>query len=993
MKRLTTLIIAATLSVASLFAQGKVVVSGVVVDDQGPIIGAAVLEQGTENGAVTDLDGHFSLTVASANSTIEVSCIGYATRTFTASAVPATIVLSADTIFLDDVVVIGYGSVRKSDMTGSVVAIKADEVNRGAISSPDQMLLGKVSGLRVIPATGQPGASATIRIRGGASLSASNDPLIVIDGVPITSDGGAGMGNPLGSVNPNDIESYSVLKDASATAIYGSRASNGVIIITTKKGSGTKPQVSYDGSVSVKQNYRTIDMMSGDEFRNYINTYFPTKASLLGTANTDWQKEIYRLAIQTDHNVTVRGGGKVPYRASLGYNLDQATLKKGDNQKGNADISVSPKFLENHLSVNLNLKGIYQRTDWANDGAIGNALAFDPTKPTRFDDGTIWNWYSESGNSTASAGTTPNTMASTNPLSNIYEYTNWNTGLRTISNVQVDYKVHGFEDLRFNFNAGIDWAKTHGQKYNQLGSYSALANGASDYAYDYTNRNRNSLIEFYADYNHDFGWSTLDVMGGYSWQHNYVRYDETQYYNNETRYDDGNIYQEVPTNAKEYYLISFYGRANWSIGGKYLFTATLRDDASSRFSKENRWGLFPSAAFAWNIAEEDFLKELGVFSQLKLRLGWGQTGQQDIGSNYYPYLARYTESSNVAMTYNMGGNLYYTLAPNAYNPNIKWETTTTSNIGLDFGILDETVTGSVEGYYKYTTDLLNTIDIPLGSNFSNVLTSNIGEMENYGVELSANWNVIETRDLHLSLGGNVTFQHTEITKLTANKSDDYIGVTTGSKLSGTDGYSSLFKEGYAPYTYYLYKQAYFNGEPIENSVEDINQDGVINADDRYVTGKSPEPKAFYGLNLHFGYKDWDFSVNAHGSAGNYLINKVALGYCTSYSDDYDKGYLNNLSKAFLIDGWTAAPITEQYYSDLFIEDASFLKIDDINLGRTFKLEHNSWAKSLRVAASVQNVCTFTKYTGLDPELSNSDGVDGNIIPRPRLYTIRLNINF
>ena len=985
MKRIIPIFAALILSVP-MFAQNYRV-KGTVVDAQGPVIGASVVEQGTLNGIVTDLDGAYELSVSSAGANVEISCIGYATQTFKASELPATILLEEDRLLLEDVVVIGYGTVKKGDMTGSVVAIKADEVNRGAVSSPDQMLLGKVSGLRVVPATGQPGASATIRIRGTASLSASNDPLIVIDGVPITKDGGAGMGNPLSSVNPNDIESYSVLKDASATAIYGSRASNGVIIITTKKGVGNKIQVSYDGSASVKQNYSTLDMMDAEQFKSFIAANYPKKndPKFIGDANTDWQNEIYRLGIQTDHNVTVKGGGKFPFRASLGYNLDQATLKVGDNQRANADLSFSPKFLDEHLSVNVNLKGVYQYTNWANSGAIGNALAFNPTMPTHFEDGTFWNWY------TSEDRTNANTQASTNPLSNLYEYIDWNRGLRTISNIQLDYKVHGFEELRFNINAGIDYATTNGEHYNQLGCFSSLGAGASDYAVQYVNRNRNALIEMYADWNHDFGWSTLDVMGGYSWQHNFVQYDSASYYNREDRWNEANLYQKNPTNSKEYYLISFFGRVNWSVGGKYLFTATLRDDASSRFAPQNRWGLFPSLAFAWNIAEEDFLKG-GELSQLKLRLGWGQTGQQDIGDDYYPYLARYTESSVLNMMYNMGNGNYNTLAPNPYNPNIKWETTTTWNAGLDFGLRDDVVTGSVEAYYRHTTDLLNSIAAPLGGNFSNVITANIGEMVNKGIELTANWNIIETRDLHLSLGGNVTFQDTKITKLTAKHDESYLGVTVGSKLSGTDGYSSLFREGYAPYTYHLYKQSYFQGKPVQNGLEDLTPDGVINADDRYITPWSPEPSVFYGVNLHFGYKDWDFSINGHGSAGNYLINKVALGYSSSYSDDTDKGYLNNLSNVYLKEGWTAANSTEQFYSDLFVENASFLKIDDINLGRTFKLD-KKWIKSFRLAASVQNVCTFTKYSGLDPEISNADGVDGNIIPRPRLYTIRFNINF
>ncbi|MBR6002779.1 MAG: TonB-dependent receptor [Bacteroidales bacterium] len=989
MKRLLTAvaILLSGIFATTVLAQGGYQVKGTVVDAQGPVIGATVLEQGTSNGTSTGLDGEYVLSVSKADAVVEISCIGYATQSFPASSVPASVTLLEDTEFLDDVVVIGYGTVKKSDLTGSVSTVKADEINRGAITSPSQALLGKVAGLNIIPASGQPGASATIRIRGAASLNASNDPLIVIDGVPVTGDGGAGMGDPLASVNPNDIESFSVLKDASATAIYGSRASNGVIIITTKKGTGTagKIKVNYTGSISLKQNSSTIDMMSGDQFRDYIAANHPEKLDFLTDANTDWQKQIYRIAIQTDHVVSATGGKKVPFRASLGYNLDQATLKTGDNQRGNIDVSLSPKLFKEHLSINANFKGIYQTTNWANTGAIGNALAFDPTKPVRDEHKKLWNWYS---------GNDPNSMASVNPLSTLYEYYNNGKTLRSIGNLQLDYKIHGFEDLRLNVNGGYDVAKTRGEQYNILGTYTA-AKASPDLANKYVNYNRNLLLEAYADYSHEFKWCNLDVMAGYSWQHNYVRYDNTSFYNKEPRFLDEDIYYESPTNAKEYYLMSFFGRANFSVLSRYLFTVTYRADASSRFGPNNKWGHFPSAAFAWNIKEESFLKNVAPVSALKLRLGWGRTGQQDIGSDYYPYLARYEAPTVLNMRYNMGEGRYNVLAPQAYNPNIKWETTETYNVGVDFGFLNDRITGSVEAYYRKTFDLLNVVPAPLGANFSNVIISNIGSMVNKGIEFNLNAAVIETKDWHWSIGANLTLQDTKITKLTAENAPGYLGVQTGSKMGGTDGYTSLHRIGYSPYTFHLFEQLFDeNGKPVENGLVDRDGDGRITDSDRYVTGYSPTPRVFYGINTRVSYKNWDFSLSGHGSFGNYAINKVAMAYSSSYSDDYTKGYVNNLSNAFLIDGWTDIVGTNQMYSDLFIENASFFKIDDINLGYTFKINPEEWLiNSIRVAASVQNVCTFTKYSGLDPELTSLDGVDDNIVPRPRLFTLRVSVNF
>ncbi len=995
MKKLMTMLISITvLSMATAFAQYTV--RGTVVDANGPVVGVTVLEQGTTNGTETGLDGEYTITVPSATTVLQFSFIGYKS-VFLPANQASKVVLEEDSELLKEVVIIGYGTVRKSDMTGSVVAIKAEEVNRGSVTSPSAMLVGKVPGLRITPADGQPGASATIRIRGAASLNANNDPLIVIDGVPITKDGGAGMGDPLASVNPNDIESYSILKDASATAIYGSRASNGVIIITTKKGTGKGLHVNYSSSYSLKQNANTLKMMTGSEFDAYIRENRPESVQYLGwngeTYNTDWQKQIYRLAFNTDQNISLYGGGGVfPFRVSLGYNYDQATLKVGDNQRGNIDISLSPKFFKDHLSINLNAKAIYQHTNWASS-AVGNAVTFDPTKPIYFTDanGNIdkskvsngyWNWLGADG--------AANTMATVNPLSTMYDYTNVANSYRGIGNLQIDYKVHGLEDLRANLNLGMDISSNKGEKYNQLGTISAMRETLDKY-YKYSNYNRNMLLEAYLDYNHAFKHSVLDVMGGYSWQHNYVKYDETEYYNVEPRGQEADIYQIKPTDAKEYYLVSFFGRINYNILSRYLFTFTARGDASSRFSKANRWGFFPSAAFAWNIKEENWVKSSKAVSQMKIRFGWGRTGQQDIGDDYYPYLARYYSASSLTMKYLMGTDGYQnTLSPLAYNPNLKWETTETFNVALDFGFANDRITGTIDAYLRNTYDLLNVIPISLGSNFGNTLISNVGNMQNKGIEVALNFVPVQTRDWRWTIGGNITFQDVKITKLT-NQDDTYLGVPVGAKMGGTDGYTSLHRKGFAPYTYYLYQQLYdANGDPVENGLVDRNGDGKITTDDRYVTGASATPWSYYGFNTTLTYKNWDFGINGHGSIGNEILNRSAMNYATSYNDDYTKAYLSNLSPKFLQKGWHAPIDDNQKYSDMFLEDGSFFRIDDINLGYTFRLKNDL---SIRLAGSVQNVCVFTKYTGLDPEITAIDGVDGTIIPRPRLYTLRLSINF
>ena len=987
---------------------GKITVQGVVADAAGqPIIGATVVEKGTTNGVSTDFDGKYTLNVADGNAMISVSYIGYKTVELPASS-PALrkLTLEEDLMSLDEVVVIGYGSVKKNDMTGSVVAIKAEGLNRGAVNSPDQLLIGKVPGLLITPASGEPGTGATIRIRGAASLNAKNDPLIVIDGMPVTGDGGARMGNPLASVNPNDIESYTVLKDASATAIYGSRASNGVIIITTKKGRGNRPQVSYESSYSVKTNANRIDVMSGPEYIDYLeNTYIPTLAasdadkvrSLLGyngvMYDTDWQDLVYRTAFTTDQNVSVYGNtkhDKMPYRVSVGVNYDQGTVRGGDNTRVNVGANLSPKLFDDHLTVNLNLKGLYNKSNWTNN-AVGTALSYDPTKPSHM----IYN-----ADGTESTPTNPNykwftgyinwtdNNAGVNPLSSLYDWVNYGHTLRSIGSIQLDYRIHGLEDLRANLNLGYDISETQNTTYNELGSIGNFRNGDNDVYTELKNYNANTLLEFYLNYNKEFGIHHLDVMAGYSWQRNYYRTQSIGYNNNDrSQYSAGSSTEESRwRHPREYYLLSFFGRVNYTIASKYLFTVTVREDATSRFSEDNRWGFFPSAAFAWNIAEEEFLRDSHAVSAMKLRLGWGRTGQQDIGDNYYPHIPIYNYA-------NPGNGQYLpgvagTLAPGAFNRNIKWETTETYNAGIDFGFINSRINGTLDYYFRRTYDLLSEVDAPTGSNFTNRIMSNIGTMHNQGVELSLNFVPVERENMRWVINLNGTWQQTEITDLNDNT------VHVGAQLSGTGGnYSSVHREGFEPYTFYLYQQAYdAEGKPIQNTFIDRSGDGRITEDDLYITGKSATPDFFYGIGTQFTYKNWDFGFNGHGSVGNYAINQLAIGNSTTYMGSLAYNNLTNFNEYHLRTGFTGQNTTQQSYSDMFIENASFFRMDDINVGYTFRNIRKSKV-SLRLQASVQNAFVITKYSGLDPEGMSADGVYNTLIPRPRLYTLRLNLNF
>lgn len=997
------------------FAQnGKYEVKGVVTDANGmPIVGATVVEQGTINGTSTGLNGQYALSVKSGNSVVEISFVGYKNVQLVASSQAlAHVQMEEDPMKLDEVVIIGYGAVKKNDMTGSVVAVKADQLNRGAVVTTQDMLQGKVPGLQVIPGDGGPSSGGTIRIRGAASLNASNDPLIVIDGVPIASDGGAGMSNPLSMVNPNDIESFTVLKDASAAAIYGSRASNGVIIITTKKGQGDVPRVSYSGSVSVQTNSKRIDTMLPEEFREYVEQTFPEgnskgdyMRSKMGTSNTDWQDLVFRTALSQDHNVSLYGNYNdvLPYRVSFGYTGQQGTLKTSKYERGTLDISLSPTFLQKHLTVSVNAKGVYTSQRYADGGVVGKAAFADPTQDPYFrnEDGSIdystangyWN-YNQGGRGDAFQ---PNTLLGYSALSMLHDKDNTAKVKRLVGNAQIDYKVHGFEALRFNLNMGLDVSAA--REYDGVNPGSAQAYGDTEARGwgQFTRKakyRRNEVLEFYANFNKEWGIHHLDLMAGYSWQHFYGSDRDITYFN-ETQEQKGED-SRYPFNRWESYLVSFYGRINYSIASKYLFTFTLRNDGSSRFSKENnnRWGLFPSAAFAWNIGQENFLKDSRAVSSLKLRVGVGQTGQQDIGENY-GYLARYQQSTDVYKQYYMGNAGYiHRLFPRAYEPNLKWETTTTYNVGLDFGFLDGRINGSVDWYLRQTDDLLNEVLTPMGTNFGTTLLTNVGSMENTGVEFSLNFVPVRTQDWNVSVGFNGTFQDIKFTKLTNMNNNGY-SIATGGISKGTGSLLMQHRVGSAPYNFYCFEQLYdANGNAIQNAFVDRYKDGKLTDADRYLTNKTPNPDFFYGLNVKVSYKNWDLGLNGHGSVGNWVFNDFASANSTS-NVDVNAGNVPNFARVVKRTGFTLPNSSAQWYSDMFLENASFFRMDDINLGYTFRKLWNN-KSSLRLAFAVQNVFVITDYTGTDPEVSFDKakyGIDGTIWPRPRTYSLRVNLNF
>jgi iron complex outermembrane receptor protein len=978
-----TVLFLGILVTGELYAQG-IRITGKVTDeaDGSALIGVTIQEKGTTNGTITDIKGNFNITVAP-TSTLVVSYVGYTTQEIPVNnRTSINISLSVGELSLKEVVVIGYGTVRKKDATGSVVAVGSRDFNKGNISSPQNLIMGKIPGVLVTTNGGSPYAGSTIRIRGGSSLSASNNPLIVIDGVPVDNGGISGMGNPLALVNSNDIESFTVLKDASATAIYGSRASNGVILITTKKGLLGKPlKVSYDGSFSFGTRTGQIDVMNAKEFTDLVNLLYPapsTAKNKLGTFDTDWQGEIYKTAFSQDHNLSLSGSLKmVPYRVSVGYTDQSGILKTSGLNRVTTALNLSPSFLDNHLTVNVAAKYMNIKNRFANEGAIGSALGMDPTQPV-YDLLSKWGGYFtwKQANGDPITPQAPN-----NPVAQLALTDDRSTVNRLLGNIQVDYMLHFLPDLKFTVNAGTDNSSSDGKMIQPETAAWDFSSGPGRHNI-YTQKKKNELLDIYANYKKELASinSRIDITAGYSWQHFYSEYTTLN-----RSFSDAITLDDLKGKT-ENYLVSFFGRLNYVLNNKYLLTATLRDDGSSKFASENRWGLFPSVALAWDIKEEAFLKDNVAINSLKLRLGYGITGQQDVGDDY-PYLARYTFGQSNAQ-YQFGNGFITTLRPEGYDRNLKWEETTTYNVGLDFGFMKDRVTGSAELYYRPTKDLLNTIDVPAGTNLTNRITTNVGNLVNKGVELSLNVKPIVNVNYEWSIGLNATINKNEITKLTALDDPAFIGVETGGISGGVGNYVQINTVGYPVNSFYLAQQVYdAAGNPIENLYVDRNDDGTVTSQgqsDKYRI-KKPAPDLLMGFTSMVRYKNFDFSFNGRLSLGNYVYNNIASGQ--SYADVFTSGgAFYNRNRSLLKTKFS----NPQYWSDYFLENASFLRMDNMTLGYNFA-QIAKGVGPLRVYANVQNLFIITKYTGLDPEIFG--GIDGNIYPRPRTFMFGVHLEF
>ncbi len=978
--RLRRILAAFAIALISPQLMAQVKISGLVVDQEHePVIGATVLVKGTTIGTSTDLDGKFVLSVPKSNSLLTVTYVGCKPVEIAADSplLASGIVLHEDAEILGDLVVIGYGTVKKEDATGSVAAIRPDDFNKGNRTSVQDAMVGKIPGVNVVSSGGAPGSGATVRIRSGASLSASNDPLFVIDGVPVDNSTIEGGSNLLAGINPEDIESFTVLKDASATAIYGSRASNGVIVITTKKGSD-KVKVAYSGTFALSQRTKTLDVLTADEFRQIVPgiTGVPSDA-VYGTANTNWQDEIFRTAFGTEQNLSVTG--KIdpiltPFRVSVSYANQDGIIRNNNYQRVNAALSLTPSLLDNHLNISLNGKVSWERERKVDESVVGNAISYDPTRPVRTDDTTgpglgyyIW----KNGNS-------PMAIQTDNPVAMLELDDRVNKVFRSIGNAQFDYKVHRLEDLSFNLNLGYDVLNSNYDRYvPEFAGMMYTGNQKDGTGLDEAGRQqkRNYLLDFYANYKHT--WADrhdFSAMAGYGWQHFWKKYNRTQ------NDPEGNELNTPKHYESEYYLVSFYGRVNYGFDSRFLLTATLRSDASSRFSKKNRWGLFPSVALAWRLINEPFLRDQNTLSDLKLRAGYGVTGQQDIIDDYpwmTTYSISYPESSYLFDEW------YHTYRPHGYDNDIRWETTTTWNVGVDWGFINNRINGSIDYYKRFTKDLLNTINVPAGVNYAPVLTTNIGSMENQGVEIAVNAIPVTTRDWEWTIGFNYTWQQSKITKLNVIDSENNF-VNTGA-ISGTGKTVQVFMVDKTPYTFYLAKQAYDdNGKPIEGMY--VQPDGSLSGTEtKYAGDKSALPTSLLGFNTRLSFRNWDLAIAGHGAFGNYVYNYVRANQYMqqAYSD---QGSFSNLLKSTVETGFD----NQQLYSDYWLEDGSFFRIDNITLGYTFPRLWNS-SSSLRITLGVQNVCTFTKYSGVDPELYS--GLDRDVYPRPRTYTLGLKLLF
>lgn len=942
-------------------------VSGTVTDQANvPLPGVNILIKGTTTGTTSDFDGIFNISAKNGD-VLVFSYVGFKPQEINYTGQQSlNVILTEDAALLDEIVLIGYGSTTKQDATGSVEKVSEKEFNQGAIVSPEQLLAGKSAGVRITSGGGDPGGGSDIRIRGGASLSANNSPLIVIDGLPLDQRGVQGVRNQLNAINPNDIEDFVVLKDASATAIYGSRASNGVILITTKKGKTNAPlTVEYDLKASVAQVNNYVDVLSASEFRTIAETDTNFNASLLGDSSTDWQKQIYQTAVGAIHNITVsQGFDTFNFRANVNHTSQQGVLTGDLYERNSLNLSAVKRLLDNKLKLTLTTKGILDDNKYADKGAIGSAIGYDPTQSVYNADGSYFQYVGQS-------------LALVNPVFSLDNNNNRARNTRNITNFNVDYDLPFLDGLKFNLNAGIDYSEISGKEYRLA---SPTNPGSFNYQNFYTGFNRNTLLDFYLNYKKSLESinTNIDLTAGHSYQEFYIKSDRS-----ETESAGGLVPRATIINRNA--LESYFARASFDIADRYLLSLTVRRDGSSRFGEENRWSTFPGVSAGWKISNEEFLQN-SVVSNLKLRAGWGKTGQQEIGQNY-GYLGIYTpgrSDASVQFGYANGNPQYVnTLRPEEFDENLKWEETSQYNVAVDWGLFDERLTGTVDAYYRETTDLLATIPTPAGSNLSDLLTTNVGSVLSKGIEFSINGALARSEDFNWDMAFNVTLQENKITKLSLGNDPNFF-IAQGGISGGVGNNIQLWREGLDPSTFYVFRQVYDTaGKPIEGAYVDVNGDNQITEADKQAYKKA-SPDAYLGFTNTLNYKNLDFSFTFRGSLGNYMYNNVASdrGNVTTVNDAPGQYYVNAHSSVL-----TTNFQKQVLFSDYHIRRADFVKLDNVSLGYLVPGEKID----LRLSLTATNLFTITEYEGLDPEISN--GIDNNFYPRPQTYVVGLNFTF
>lgn len=983
------------------WAQTKVTGKVTSGDDGSALPGVSILEKDTNNGTVTDAEGSYTISVQE-NATLVFSFVGFANQEIAVSGRSSLdIVLQPDVTSLNEIVIVGYGEQERKDVTGVVTAINTKDFNKGAIVSPEELIIGKIAGVQITQNSGEPGSQSSIRIRGGTSLNAGNEPLFVIDGMPIDNSpinpGGFSNGrNPLNFINPNDIESFTVLKDASAAAIYGSRAANGVIIITTKKGKSGIPKVFYDGWFSVANTANRLEVFNGDQFRELIAAKAPQHINRLGTANIDWQDEIYQTAIGQSHSVTISGGSdQTNYRASVGFQDQEGVIKTSATKRATFAMSFSQKMLKDALNIHANLKGS-RIQDRFSPGVVGTAIEMDPTQPI-YDATSPWGgyfvWKNEAGEYER--------LATINPVATLNQVEENGVTNRSIGNMQFDYKIRPIKGLSANLNLGYDLTNGDRSKF-QPSNYIGIAADTGEVRIEYFSR-ISQLLETYLNYKADLSGinSNVDFTVGYSWQDFNSKYPSVRATRlTDSGYGVNNLSVankvEASNSVLENRLISFFGRLNFSHRDKYILTASFRRDGSTRFGPENRWGTFPSAAFAWRVIDESLFAPLqGTFSDLKLRVGYGINGNQEIGD--YLFIPSYTPSTQTAQ-YQLGNRFITTIRPDGYDSNLKWEETVSLNIGVDYGILNGRITGSVEFYQKNTKDLLFERTVPAGSNLTNIILTNIGEVKNTGIELTVNTVAISKSDLTWNVSANVAFNKNKVVALDGSDNPDFKGYETGDIGGGVGNKIQILRVGQPAYSFYVYKQKYgTDGKPLVDGVdhnedgsvdladmyEDVNGDGQVNDKDRRPYYQRA-PKVLLGLTSRLNYKQFDLNFTLRGNLGNYLYNNVASN--ATLSRAADNFAPRNMVTSVLQTNFGIP----QYFSDYYIENASFIRMDNITLGYTANSLFNN-AMNVRVYGTVQNLFVISDYSGLDPEVFS--GIDNNLYPRSRTFIFGVSVGF